>query len=278
MTELCTFQSNDAQYTNFIRNSIKNFYKCPKCRSQFSVKRNNETNKRLRPYILPCKHTVCESCIIKNIRCFECPVCLKPVLFPKFRINIREYIELDFYLLGYLYYFDLLDENKEAIVLREISQKAIAPKPTQKCSECERQTAYGKCLHCKAFFCTSCFTQVHATSKVLRSHRLDRITSDEFNLYVPNRCYAHHNVINYICITCDEELCKTCRRLTDHEDHDVKRIFEENQLHQDDITHMLESLKRFDEVLAKSEKVSKYTFMFVIILHWTKFNIFKINT
>lgn len=75
------------------------------------------------------------------------------------------------------------------------------------CFECEESTSK-YCEQCNAFLCDACFTKIHNTSKVLRTHTCRK---KSMNLQAIGFCGTHPNqVTTFICTQCDLDICSKC--------------------------------------------------------------------
>lgn len=197
-----------------------------------------------RPVLLPCGHNMCENCVYHNRRNLMCNVCLKPIelLKQSQQFNLRDYFEMNFYLLGELNaqrYYNRDGSNNctlmgttqdSAMSVSNSLGGALSIPITIKCTECELVPASGKCRQCKVYMCKCCFDKVHKDSKVLKIHtmqRLDKNTNptDMERLVKPHFCKRHQKVHDRFCKKCNYTCCIECA-IKDHQYHGYQTIFE----------------------------------------------------
>ncbi|KRK05586.1 uncharacterized protein Dyak_GE29123, partial [Drosophila yakuba] len=93
----------------FVASNLQNLLRCPKCTKCFTYSFNkNQGEESYRPFLLPCGHSLCESCLWSDRRDPRCAVCQSPAPptimakspASKSAANVRDYYELNYHVLG----------------------------------------------------------------------------------------------------------------------------------------------------------------------------------
>ena len=150
------------------------------------------------PRALPCLHTFCDQCLRDLIanngrrREIACPQCRSPFVLPS---NGIDGLPINFHI-----------KNKE-----EINH------PPANCKRCEEdnKSVNGtvKCLQCKMCFCHQC-AKTHNEMELFKDHKI----IDLYNI----KCKEHQTEIQYVCTSCNMELCAVCVMKKAHKDHQKK--------------------------------------------------------
>lgn len=165
------------------------------------------------PKLLPCLHTFCKRCIglitEENGDSLFCPICRSEVALPSKNVE---------------------DLKSNVIVLRKLEEfdRQKLRQREEDCSGCDngRNIAANRCLQCQEFLCGDC-TLAHRRVKFTREHEIlsleefvDRTNPKDDSSFMT--C-ANHNTedIDMYCKTCDLLTCKECRRIVDHEGHEI---------------------------------------------------------
>lgn len=165
------------------------------------------------PKLLPCLHTFCKRCIglitEENGDSLFCPICRSEVALPSKNVE---------------------DLKSNVIVLRKLEEfdRQKLRQREEDCSGCDngRNIAVNRCLQCQEFLCGDC-TLAHRRVKFTREHEIlsleefvDRTNPKDDSSFMT--C-ANHNTedIDMYCKTCDLLTCKECRRIVDHEGHEI---------------------------------------------------------
>ena len=150
------------------------------------------------PRALPCLHTFCDQCLRDLVKAngrrreIACPQCRKPSVLPP---NGIDGLPINFHI-----------KNKE-----EINHLAA------NCKRCEEdnKSVNGtvKCLQCKMCFCHQC-AKTHNEMELFNDHKI----IDLYNI----KCKEHQAEIQYVCTSCNMELCAVCVMKKAHKDHQKK--------------------------------------------------------
>ncbi|XP_075147312.1 tudor domain-containing protein qin isoform X2 [Haematobia irritans] len=264
----------------FVANTLKNYHRCPKCRNEFSIwydvpdkHSKDAVVKSNRPVLLPCGHNMCENCVYQNRKNLMCTTCLKPVelsLNPSPYFKIRDYFDMNFFLLGELNNFRYYNKDNSANnTLLATTQTSVTSlnntligssikEPTLKCNECEIVTASGKCRQCKVYFCKPCFESVHKASKVLKMHNLQRLdktsnNTDMERLLKPRFCRRHHRTNDKFCKICNVTCCSECAK-NDHQSHSPQSLMDLNKTYMDEVNSTLQNISSLRESIRKGLK------------------------
>ncbi|XP_017013487.2 uncharacterized protein qin [Drosophila takahashii] len=247
----------------FVASNLQNILRCPKCTKCYTYSYNkSEGQERYRPFLLPCGHNLCESCVWGNRQDLKCAVCQSPAS-PTIKVkdpasksaaNVRDYYELNYHVLGetsslsYFRRFATETANK-SLSLSLISENVVL---SSKCSECGTAIANGECKQCNAFYCRRCFEAVHNHSRVLKSHLFQksqetpstkglRVGKQFFTLPCKNDCFTHRMLRNVYCQNCKRTFCPACIS-SFHLDHRTQPLLQKNQRFASEIPTCLNSL------------------------------------
>ncbi|UJR23523.1 hypothetical protein I4U23_026515 [Adineta vaga] len=164
-----------------------NYWNCPHCQ---------EAYKQTRPQVLPCFHSLCETCIEKlsDNGTISCPSCglstMLTDILPDYTIQNSQ---LNF-------------SNEYMLSLGDSS--------TQYCTACKssESMAVAKCFQCSSFLCHQCVC-AHQIMNCFEGHRvihikeLDANGNDHRLMFCP----THKNeTLKYFCATCNIPICNTC--------------------------------------------------------------------
>ncbi|CAF1645723.1 unnamed protein product, partial [Adineta ricciae] len=169
-----------------------NFWNCPNCQ---------EAYKQNQPQVLPCFHSLCETCIEKlaDNGTISCPLCGLSTMLT-----------------------DILPDytmpNQPSNVSNEY-MLSLGDGSTQFCTACKssESMAVAKCFQCSSFLCHQCVC-AHQIMNCFEGHRvvhikeLDANGNDHRVMFCP----THKNdALKYFCATCNMPICNTCTT-TDH--------------------------------------------------------------
>ena len=122
----------------------RDFTECPSCKSSYSLSAGKPT---LVPKLLPCLHTICDSCIHgqSNSSSRKCPICR--------------------------FSYPPADHPDNALALNLIEALALKEESfSPPCDECdEGNPATHRCLTCALYLCAVCQAQ-HARAKATKDH------------------------------------------------------------------------------------------------------------
>lgn len=178
-----------------------------------------------------CEFCISKHCQQKDFKCAVCsnsalPICIANESNDKDVGNIREYYELNYYVLGetnsleYDNRYSMNTLNKSFICSSMPNDIVLETK----CSECGHSAARGECKQCNAFYCHRCFETVHQHSRVLKTHifqGLDdkqhssnsiglRIGNDIFRMPTQLICNVHNVPATVFCTSCRRNSCEAC--------------------------------------------------------------------
>ena len=162
------------------------------------------------PKLLPCFHTFCLQCLQQYVSSFSkddqfpCPLCRYQATVPEKGVTA---FQTNFYI--------------EARAERQVHKEGGC------CGVCAQQATHS-CRECEILLCESC-TRCHQTLPSSRSHMLINLDkSDDAKLFLEAQtfCEIHKDEkLRFYCMPCDKAICRDCK-LTDHEGHKTKNIFE----------------------------------------------------
>ncbi|XP_067659700.1 uncharacterized protein [Haliotis asinina] len=172
------------------------FPTCSLCQQQFTLKDPA-------PYLLPCLHAVCETCVTSAAGGeMTCSTCQR-------QVNLNDRIL-----------------QKDAVRQKEIFHLTARHRPGELlCThEDDGNQAVCWCQQCEEFLCEYCQT-MHSSIKVSREHVLqDIIDLVPTVSNIPTFCSTHeHDSLYLFDKSCQKLICARCR-LSDHANHDVEEL------------------------------------------------------
>jgi len=171
-----------------------NFWQCPVCQ---------ESYQRHRSQILPCFHSLCETCVDKLADKDEgsiiCPSCGVTTL-------LTEVLP------------DCTLQNPDE-QLSSHYMVSLGDDSSQCCTACKstESMAVAKCFHCSSFLCHQCVC-AHQIMNRFEGHHVVHMKELDSNGNDPRliNCGTHKNeTLKYFCATCNIPICQTCTT-TDH--------------------------------------------------------------
>nr|XP_006814333.1 PREDICTED: tripartite motif-containing protein 2-like [Saccoglossus kowalevskii] len=165
------------------------FLQCPICLERF-----------VKPKILPCFHSFCESCLASDAarrKKPKCPLCRKFFMIPRGGVQVLA----DNHLLNNILDLVKRSENKYS---------------GKMCESCCKYPIASYCVECGQAFCVAC-TRSHGKIRVTRNHKL--MSMDEYEIMVssespflkPIICPSHEgNQLKLYCQTCQIPICLEC--------------------------------------------------------------------
>ncbi|KAH8337507.1 hypothetical protein KR059_012780, partial [Drosophila kikkawai] len=244
----------------FVASNLKNLLHCPKCSKNYT---NSQGEQNHRPFLLPCGHSLCENCLSKDLQHLTCAVCQEPapplinaknLAASSFRVRVCDFYELNYHVLGEassLISFRSLDTEPVNETLTHSLANEVISQATL-CSECRNDDAMGECLECNAFYCSICFGGIHKHSRVLQTHKFQKlrdgplkgffIGNQMFNMPVQRECHLHSLPMNVFCFNCKRCHCAKCSSVH-HNSHKTQPLYQKNQRLQSEIPSTLQSLK-----------------------------------
>ncbi|XP_046551932.1 protein PML-like [Haliotis rubra] len=170
--------------------------KCSVCQQQFSLKGPA-------PYLLPCLHPVCETCVTSAAGgVISCSTCWSEV-------NLTD-----------------TSLQKDVVRLKEIFHLTVKHCPTELlCThEDDGNQSVCWCQDCEELLCEYC-QNMHSNFKVTRNHVVQIFTDLEPTIStVPKFCSIHkYDPLYLFDKSCRKLICARCR-FEDHADHEVEKV------------------------------------------------------
>ncbi|XP_067670386.1 E3 ubiquitin-protein ligase TRIM33-like [Haliotis asinina] len=172
---------------------MDDFPKCTVCQQLFTLKGPT-------PYLLPCLHAVCETCVTPAAGgVISCSACQK-------EINVTD-----------------TSLQKDAVRQKEIFHLTAKYRPTELLctNEDDGNQAVCWCQECEEFLCEYC-QNMHSSFKPTRPHVVETIEETApGNIQAEPVCKLHKRYpLEYFDKNCNILICAKCR-LGDHAEHDV---------------------------------------------------------
>ncbi|XP_067668971.1 E3 ubiquitin-protein ligase TRIM33-like [Haliotis asinina] len=169
------------------------FPKCSVCQQQFTFKGSA-------PYLLPCLHAVCETCVTSAAGgVISCSTCQREV-------NLTD-----------------TSLQKDVVRQKEICHLTAKHRPTELlCThEDDGNQALSWCQECEELLCEYC-QNMHNRFKATRRHVVVTLTDTTLgSMYAESVCKLHNRYpLEYFDKNCNSLLCAECK-LGEHADHDV---------------------------------------------------------
>ncbi|XP_067669031.1 uncharacterized protein [Haliotis asinina] len=172
------------------------FPKCSVCQQHFTLKGPV-------PYLLPCLHAVCETCVTSAaggvIVCSEC----------QREVNLTD-----------------TSLQKDAVRQREIFHLTVKHRPTELLctNEDDGNQAVSWCQNCEEALCEYC-QNMHSSVKLTRSHVVQNFADMEPTASnIPKFCSIHkYDSLYMFDKRCEKLICARCR-IEDHAEHEVEKI------------------------------------------------------
>ncbi|XP_005158134.1 uncharacterized protein trim33l isoform X1 [Danio rerio] len=171
-------------------------------------------NDSTEPKLLPCLHTVCNTCLTKictDGSSQDCPSCAQSF--------------------G-------LSEVTECAIFEDLSDNNKAPK----CGGCEENEVSGWCVQCEEALCLDCVTAHHRV-KVTRDHEV-MPKKPPTGWIQRRRCPLHsQESLRFFCLVCEELTCKDCQLIT-HRGHSFVNQEEAVESQKQQMNSLLDSIRR----------------------------------
>ncbi|XP_046575519.1 uncharacterized protein LOC124283503 [Haliotis rubra] len=172
------------------------FPKCSVCHQQFVLKGPA-------PYLLPCLHAVCETCVTSAAGgVISCSTCQREV-------NLTD-----------------TSLQKDAVRQKEIFHLTVKHRPTELlCThEDDGNQAVCWCRECEELLCEYC-QNMHSNFKLTRKHVLQNLSDFKPAVSnIPTPCSIHsHDSLYLFDRRCNILICGRCR-FEDHADHEVEKV------------------------------------------------------
>ncbi|XP_071084615.1 uncharacterized protein [Haliotis cracherodii] len=201
---------------------IEIFPMCSVCQLQFTLKGPV-------PYLLPCLHAVCETCVTSAAGgVISCSTCHRKVNLTDTRLQ------------------------KDAVRQKEIFHLTVKHRPIELlCThEDDGNQAVCWCQECAEFLCEYC-QNMHNSFKLTKNHVVQNFTDMEPTASnIPTFCGIHkHDSLYLFDKSCRKLICARCR-FEDHADHEVENI----DVVADTITNQLDHHKNeLSKLLARQQ-------------------------
>ncbi|XP_046568739.1 transcription intermediary factor 1-beta-like isoform X1 [Haliotis rubra] len=175
---------------------MDDFPKCSVCQQQFTLNGPD-------PYLLPCLHAVCETCVTSAAGgVISCSTCQKEV-------NLTD-----------------TTLQKDAVRQKKIFHLTVKHRPTELLctNEDDGNQAVCWCLDCEEVFCENC-QNMHSSVKLTRSHVVQNFCDMEPTASnIPKFCSIHkYDPLYLFDKSCKILICARCR-FEDHADHEVEKV------------------------------------------------------
>ncbi|KAF8764613.1 E3 ubiquitin-protein ligase TRIM33 like protein [Argiope bruennichi] len=211
---------------------------------------NHELKQIIRPKLLPCLHTACESCLASESNSessgasssagnkLTCPACSQ-------EINNEEVVD-HLFLIEYI-------QNSESL-----PEENSFP-----CTSCEEGAeGSGFCQECQEWLCDTCISAHHRV-RVTKDHTVrPKEEMEGENIASRNQkylfCQTHsHEQLKLYCETCDKLTCRDCQ-LSNHKEHKYQFLAKACEEGKGYIAELLPRLKQKQEqVLESSSNLNK---------------------
>ncbi|XP_046551930.1 E3 ubiquitin-protein ligase TRIM56-like isoform X2 [Haliotis rubra] len=180
----------------FLSSRMDDFPKCSVCQQQFTFKGHA-------PYLLPCLHAVCETCVTSGAGgVISCSTCQREVNLTNSSLQ------------------------KDAVRQKEIFHLTVKHRPTELlCThEDDGNQAVCWCQDCEELLCEYC-QNIHSNFKVTRRHVVQNFADLELTFStVPKFCSIHkYHPLYLFDKSCKKLICARCR-IEDHVDHEVEKV------------------------------------------------------
>ncbi|XP_038673179.1 uncharacterized protein LOC119976621 isoform X2 [Scyliorhinus canicula] len=208
------------------------------------------------PYLLPCDHSLCDTCLSKEIKhekrgqiSVKCPLCKENFCFSQEdEVKFPE---------NYLLNNTVTRYRREGFNAEKVRKKKrkikgrISPQQMQilcqLCDEKDNRIAMKKCVNCNLNFCERCLRKIH-NNKAFLSHVLIDPSS-----YIGGqiKCFYHpFTNLKHYCVQDKLPICDECK-LSTHRNH---RLYSLDLAFQCEVAEMQKNVSQFTEVKANYEK------------------------
>ncbi|XP_068154051.1 uncharacterized protein qin [Drosophila tropicalis] len=267
----------------FVASNLQSLLRCPKCKNDFTSTAGKTHEVRHRPFLLPCGHSLCEDCILKNRKNLKCAICFNSAPSTinakdpnsKYGVCVRDFYELNYHALGEvasLFYFRRFtqDSVNKSMIITADDDIIIEPK----CSECgHNMSNLGDCAQCNACYCKRCFDTVHRHSRVLQAHQFKlqqqndrklnsqsiRVGNEIFEMPYKKVCQIHKAPENIYCGSCRGTKCEKCIKLHHSSHKGIRPIYKMNMRLIDEIPTSLGLIESALGNIKNSQLVVKNT-------------------
>ncbi|XP_050437515.1 RING finger protein 17 isoform X2 [Adelges cooleyi] len=194
---------------------------CTRCKMNYYV---GEINGPKIPLLLKCGHDMCRNCVkflSKRSPVITCCICEQAHNY-----NLGN-LPVHYYKIGQVFW---LSSNKQMAIHRSISNLKMTNYCPSKsldsnyklCKSCHK-SANCFCRQCDEAFCNLCFDEIHMESMATSQHIPETLNKINIQLPPEPRCEQHMKNIEFVCITCQLEVCSVCA-LDSHRPHDIIQL------------------------------------------------------
>ncbi|XP_048010191.1 transcription intermediary factor 1-alpha isoform X1 [Megalobrama amblycephala] len=174
------------------------------------------------PRLLPCLHTVCNTCLTKictDGATQDCPLCAQTFC---------------------------LSDVTECVIFEDDSNNNKPPK----CAGCEESEVSGWCVQCEEALCLDCMS-AHRRVKVTRDHEVTP-KNPPTGWIQRRRCPLHtQESLRFFCLVCEELTCKDCQLIT-HRGHSFVQQEEAVGSQRQQLQSLLDSIRHQKEMISSS--------------------------
>ncbi|CAD6215570.1 GSCOCG00000381001-RA-CDS [Cotesia congregata] len=251
---------------NYPKTKVKHI-KCYLCSTNFYLSDHPHIKKRL-PVLLNCGHTICDSCSRLEVK-KSCAACADgPDPAAGGDNDVETLFPMNVYVHGLVYLYKSKPHSnvrpiKDDTFKFEKSLKAQindveASVVADFCNECS-SVATAQCLGCNnAYFCSSCFTQVHQ-HKVNKNHEKLVINPPKTNAESRSVTCSIHltNCLTEWCIDCKKPCCEKCVAQS-HSSHNLQLLHTMNQSLQEELQDVYGRVRDMLNNVYTSQSVSQF--------------------
>ncbi|XP_022183496.1 RING finger protein 17 isoform X2 [Myzus persicae] len=218
--------------------------------------------------LLACGHDMCRNCIkylYRKNKQVICKVCRTDCMI-KCDDEISN-IPIHYFIVGKVWYTSYHRKHK---IHQDISNIKMTKVPSisfiktkenspnsQNCQNCQKYATLF-CQQCDEVYCEDCSRKIHRDNQ----HDLNELDTTHLEFLQVSKCDLHLKIFDFICITCEIELCSICA-VENHRHHDVQHLGKYNL---SKVQHLKECSLKGDILLKKlkhyrdkfNEKVQKH--------------------
>ncbi|XP_025195551.1 RING finger protein 17-like isoform X2 [Melanaphis sacchari] len=236
---------------------------CSRCHTNYHI---GDVNGSKVPMLLACGHDMCRSCIkfmFRKKKQVICEIC-KTDSTIKCDDELTN-IPIHYFLVGKVWH---LSHNRKLKIHQDISNLRMTDLPSESlnkieenCQTCQKYADFF-CQQCNEVYCKDCCQEIHFENQIMLQHDLKKLDTTHLKFLQASKCDLHLKLIDFICITCDRQMCSICA-IDNHRHHDVQDLKKYNM---SQIQSLNEYLLKGDILLKKlkhyrdkfNDKVKKY--------------------
>ncbi|XP_029343663.1 tripartite motif-containing protein 29 isoform X1 [Acyrthosiphon pisum] len=200
---------------------------CSHCKTNYQI---GDVYGPKNPMLLVCGHDMCRHCIkylYKKNKQVICKVCQADCMI-KCDDEISN-IPIHYFIVGKVWYSTYKRQRK---IYQDISNIRMTTFPSkssiktkencQNCQNCQKYAAIF-CEQCDEAYCADCSQEIHMENHIMSQHDLNKLDISHLELLQASKCDLHLKINDFICITCETELCPVCA-VENHRHHDVHHL------------------------------------------------------